>query len=97
MKATDTIRIRIEPSLKQKLQSLCDERGVTLSQVIRDFLIKEANHPLSVAERYESIMANARTKIEATGLEEPDIDDINSYIEAVRKERLSDMGLGKSA
>jgi len=97
MRATDTIRIRIEPSLKKKLQELCDERGTTLSQIIRDYLVKEAERPLTVADRFDAIITGACAKKDATGLAEPSIDDVNSYIDSVRKERYEAMGLGKSA
>jgi len=97
MNATDTIRIRIEPGLKQKLQKRCDVEGITLSQLIRDFLIKEASLPLTTADRFDAIMENARIKTAATGLAEPSIDDINSYISSIRQQRQEAMTLGKSA
>jgi len=87
MKATDTIRIRIEPALKSKLQKRCDERGITLSQLIRDFLAKEADRPVTTAERFDAIMSSAKAKAGATGLSDPSIDDINNYIATIREER----------
>ena len=97
MKATDTIRIRIEPALKRKLQKRCDESGITLSQLIRDFLTKEADRPVTTAQRFDAIMSSAQAKTGATGLPEPSIDDINSYIALIREERYQAMNLGKSA
>ncbi|MCL2806787.1 MAG: hypothetical protein FWD27_01275 [Coriobacteriia bacterium] len=97
MKATDTIRIRIEPTLKQKLQSRCDDRGITLSHLIRDFLTTEANRPVTAAERFDAIMASAASKTGTTGLNEPTIDDINDYIDSIREQRLEAINLSRSA
>jgi antitoxin component of RelBE/YafQ-DinJ toxin-antitoxin module len=91
MPATDTIRIRIEPQLKHGLQERCEQQGTTLSQVIRDFLKAEAARPVTALERFDAIMQGAEQKNASSGVREPDIDEINRYIEDVRAQRLSDM------
>jgi antitoxin component of RelBE/YafQ-DinJ toxin-antitoxin module len=87
MSATDTIRIRLEPQLKNELQEYCAKKGTTISQEIRDFLNSKLQKQATALERFDVIMASAEQKLESSGLPEPTIDELNAYISHVRSER----------
>jgi antitoxin component of RelBE/YafQ-DinJ toxin-antitoxin module len=92
MGATETIRIRLEPKLKEDLQEYCARRGTTISQEIRDYLKNRLLKQESALDRFDVLLARSEQKLEASGLSAPTMDELNLYIESVRKERIGDLG-----
>lgn len=95
MSATDTIRIRIEPQLKNSLQEYCARRGTTISQEIRDYLNKKLLDQASTLERFDALMLSAEKKLESSGLPAPTMDELNAYIKSIREQRIQ--GLSKAS
>jgi antitoxin component of RelBE/YafQ-DinJ toxin-antitoxin module len=87
MGATDSIRIRIDPQLKNDLQDFCDRRGTSISQEIRSLLSEKLKKQASALERFDALIANSEQKLNAAGLPEPTIDEINLYVIQVREQR----------
>lgn len=87
MPATETIRVRIEPDVKNSLTQLYKARGTTISQEVRTFLYEELAQNASALDRFDAIMASADAKLESAGEREVSIDDVVAYVDRVREER----------
>lgn len=93
MAATEILRIRVEPEVKEALTKLYKAQGTTVSQAVRGFLSDELAKQSSALDRFDAIMASADEKTKSSGQSEPVIDDIVAYIEKVRCERQADASL----
>ena len=87
MAATETIRIRIDPEVKNSLTHMYARRGTTISQAVRTFLYEELENERTALDRFDAIMTAADAKMESAGEPEVSIDDIVTYIDSVRDER----------
>ena len=87
MTASETLRIRVEPGFKRDVTRMYEQRGTTVSAAVRTFLADELSSYTSALDAFDSIMASADAKVQAAGLREPTIDEINDYISRVRAER----------
>ena len=87
MKASDILRIRVEPDFKRRVTSMYEQRGTTVSQAVRTFLADELAAHAQAADEFNAIMAAADEKLAASGLGQPTIENINDYIAHVRAER----------
>ena len=90
MTAAEVLRIRVEPEFKDKVVRMYQQRGTTVSHEVRAFLARELAANTSAVSVFDSIMASADEKVQASGYNEPTIDDINDYIARVRAERVDD-------
>lgn len=90
MTASDTLRIRVEPEFKKEITRMYEQRGTTVSAAVRAFLADELASYSSALDVFDSIMASADAKTEASGLREPTIDEIRDYIDRARAERSKD-------
>ena len=87
MAASETLRIRVEPSFKRDVTRMYEQRGTTVSAAVRSFLTDELSSYTAALDAFDSIMSSADDKVQAAGLREPTIDEINDYISGVRAER----------
>ena len=87
MAATESIRIRVEPEFKERVTEMYAQRGTSVSAAVRRFLTDELAEYSSALSAFDAIMDSADRKIEASGLAEPSIDDINAYVARIRAER----------
>ena len=89
MTASDSIRVRVDPAFKESVTRMCAQRGTTVSAAVRSFLADELAAYSSASDALEAIFDSADRKLEASGLPEPTVDDINGYIADIRAERVS--------
>jgi antitoxin component of RelBE/YafQ-DinJ toxin-antitoxin module len=88
MSATDTIRLRLEPELKAAFARRCEQRGITVSQALRDYVQRETTST-TVTDRLDALLLKASEKNAASGLASPTLDDINAHIARIRQDRLT--------
>ena len=88
MTASDTIRVRVDSEFKARVTRMYRERGTTVSHAVRSFLADELAAYSTAADAFDAIMASADVKLEASGIGEPSINEINDYIANVRAERV---------
>ena len=87
-KKSDVLRIRIEPEKKEMLARAYKKRGTSISREVRSFLDGELMSLSDPLDRFDSIMSSADAKADAYGAPEPTIEDIVSYVEKAREERM---------
>lgn len=94
MAQDEVIRIRIDADDKRDLSQMYAQRGTTISQAVRTFLKGELQAYRSAVDAFDAIMASADTKLEASSLPEPTIDEINDFVSRIRSERSQQAVLG---
>lgn len=93
-----TISIRVEPSLKQKFDTLCEAFGLTTTAAFNIFMktvVRERRIPFEIrADKPEMVRKKAFNALQAmqssiakNGIPAMDLDEINAEIKAVRDER----------
>lgn len=93
-----TISIRVEPSLKQKFDMLCENFGLTTTAAFNIFMktvVRErripfeirADQPETVREKALSALHTMQRSIAAMDIPEMKLEEINAEIKAVRDER----------
>ena len=87
MTASDVLRIRVDPEFKESVSHMYEQRGTTVSQAVRSFLVEELAAYSSAVDAFDAIMASADAKVEASGMREPTIDELNDYVSRIRAER----------
>lgn len=97
MPATETIQLRIEPSIKQDYERRCKASGQTISQAVRELIVADLYAEQTPLSRLDAIFAAADERREAAGLPEPSVEEIVAFCEHVKKERASQMLSGISA
>lgn len=90
MAASETLRIRVEPGFKEEVTRMYEQRGTTVSAAVRAFLASELASYTAALDTFDSIMASADAKVQASGLREPTIEEINEYVSRIRAERSDD-------
>jgi antitoxin component of RelBE/YafQ-DinJ toxin-antitoxin module len=88
MSATDIIRVRLEPELKAAFIKYCEQKGVTVSQALRDFVQQETTST-SIVDRFDALLLKASKTNVSSGLRAPTIEGINAYIAKIRQDRLA--------
>lgn len=94
MAQDEVIRIRIDAQDKVDLAQMYAQQGTTISQAVRTFLKGELQAHRSAVDAFDAIMASADTKLAATGLSEPTIEEINAFVSSIRAERAQQAVLG---
>ncbi len=90
MAATEVIRIRVEPEVKDALNSMYKAKGTTISQVVRSFLLDDLQKHSGAVDRFDAIMSSADQKVAASGTQTPSIESIVEYVDRIRTERMND-------
>lgn len=91
MSATETIQLRIEPSIKQDYERRCRANGQTVSQAVRDLIVADLYADQTPLARLDAIFASAAERREAAGLPEPSVEEVVAFCDRVKQERASQM------
>lgn len=86
----DMIRVRISSEKKSALNKIYDAKGTTLSEEVRKFLDEQLLAESDALERFDALMDSVDEKLEAYGAPEPTLDDIVSYVDGIRAQRIKD-------
>ena len=87
MAASEVIRVRIEPEVKESLSKMYAARGTTISQSVRSFLYGELEREATAPDRFDAIMAAADARLESSGEPDVSLEDIVAFVDGVRDER----------
>lgn len=91
MPATETIQLRIEPSIKHDYERRCRESGQTVSQAVRELIVADLYADQTPLARLDAIFASADEHREAAGLPEPSVEEVVAFCERVKQERAAQM------
>lgn len=86
----DVIRVRIESEKKTALNRVFESKGTTISEEVRRFLDEQLLAESDALDRFDAIMASADERIDAYGAPEPTVDDIVSFVDRIREQRVRD-------
>lgn len=90
MEKTDTaLRTMLTPAMKAEYKAFCAARGQGMSERVRMLILNDMAGE-DAGKRFDSIMASAATKNEASGLKTPSVEEINAFVDGVRAERIGD-------
>lgn len=86
----DMIRVRIDGRKKAALSRMYEAKGTTVSEEVRRFLDDQLLAESDVLDRFDAVMASADEQLEKYAAPEPTIDDIVSYVDRARAQRIQD-------
>lgn len=84
----EVMRVVLSPSMKTRFQSKCQERGQKMSERMRMLIAEDLAQEQSPAEKLSGILASAARKNQSSALPAMTIEDIDSFIDSVREERI---------
>ena len=87
----DMIRVRIDSEKKSALNRIYDAKGTTLSEEVRKFLDDQLLAESDALDRFDALMDSVDEQLDAYGAPEPTVDDIVSYVDAIRSRRVQDV------
>ena len=84
----EVVRFMIPSATKERFQEKCARSGQKMSERMRYLVTRDIGEEPTAAGKLSDLLASARAKNEASGLAEPTIDEIDAFIDQVRRERI---------
>lgn len=91
MAANDIVRVRMDSEMKARLMECYAAQGRTISDAVRGFLEHELEVFGDPLAELDALAESAAVKTASSGLPDPTVEDLVSYVESVRAERASQM------
>ena len=84
-----TMRVVLPVEIRDKFRKKCEERGQSMSERARQLVVNDLLDYQTPAEKFSSLTTKAAKINEASGYQEPTMEEIDAFIAVVRQERLS--------
>lgn len=84
-----TMRVVLPVEIRDKFRAKCERRGQSMSERARQLVVEDVINFQTPAEKFSSLMSQASEINEASSYSEPTMEEIDSFIAEVRKERFT--------